>query len=203
MPKSPSIPSSSDGDRRSQANVRERQRTQMLNDAFLKLRKIIPTLPQDKLSKIQTLKLASDYIKFLKRVSQFLRCFVPMQLGSERIEFDEISRLVFTCCQLEILIGGTNFHACPFPKQWYRSHRVITGSSNFCAIEYHSFSFSPADCKVLSSHSDMDERASSLTDPLCLLVSFLLLTVVCRSASLPVHPDHRFRRLDQRRFRGS
>lgn len=41
------------------ANVRERQRTQSLNDAFSSLRKIIPTLPSDKLSKIQTLKLAS------------------------------------------------------------------------------------------------------------------------------------------------
>lgn len=43
---------------RSMANVRERQRTQSLNEAFGSLRKIIPTLPSDKLSKIQTLKLA-------------------------------------------------------------------------------------------------------------------------------------------------
>lgn len=41
------------------ANVRERQRTQSLNEAFSLLRKTIPTLPSDKLSKIQTLKLAS------------------------------------------------------------------------------------------------------------------------------------------------
>ncbi|KAL6952735.1 Twist-related protein 2 [Sarracenia purpurea var. burkii] len=33
------------------ANVRERQRTQSLNEAFASLRKIIPTLPSDKLSK--------------------------------------------------------------------------------------------------------------------------------------------------------
>jgi hypothetical protein len=44
---------------RSMANVRERQRTQSLNEAFGALRKIVPTLPSDKLSKIQTLKLAS------------------------------------------------------------------------------------------------------------------------------------------------
>ena len=50
------------------ANVRERQRTQSLNDAFSSLRKIIPTLPSDKLSKIQTLKLASRYIDFLYQV---------------------------------------------------------------------------------------------------------------------------------------
>ncbi|XP_059468687.1 twist-related protein 2-like [Neocloeon triangulifer] len=52
------------------ANVRERQRTQSLNDAFASLRKIIPTLPSDKLSKIQTLKLASRYIDFLYQVLQ-------------------------------------------------------------------------------------------------------------------------------------
>jgi len=50
------------------ANVRERQRTQSLNEAFTSLRKIIPTLPSDKLSKIQTLKLASRYIDFLYQV---------------------------------------------------------------------------------------------------------------------------------------
>lgn len=44
------------------ANVRERQRTQSLNDAFKALQQIIPTLPSDKLSKIQTLKLATRYV---------------------------------------------------------------------------------------------------------------------------------------------
>lgn len=52
------------------ANVRERQRTQSLNEAFASLRKIIPTLPSDKLSKIQTLKLAARYIDFLCQVLQ-------------------------------------------------------------------------------------------------------------------------------------
>jgi len=50
------------------ANVRERQRTQSLNDAFSHLRLIIPTLPSDKLSKIQTLKLATRYIDFLYQI---------------------------------------------------------------------------------------------------------------------------------------
>ncbi|KAH6939716.1 hypothetical protein HPB50_020952 [Hyalomma asiaticum] len=53
---------------RMMANVRERQRTQSLNDAFASLRKIIPTMPSDKLSKIQTLRLASMYISFLFQV---------------------------------------------------------------------------------------------------------------------------------------
>ncbi|OQV21339.1 putative Twist-related protein [Hypsibius exemplaris] len=52
------------------ANVRERQRTQSLNEAFVSLRKVVPTLPSDKLSKIQTLKLASHYIDFLCHVLQ-------------------------------------------------------------------------------------------------------------------------------------
>ncbi|XP_025830923.1 twist-related protein 2-like isoform X2 [Agrilus planipennis] len=50
------------------ANVRERQRTQNLNEAFASLRKSIPTLPSDKLSKIQTLKLAARYIDFLYHI---------------------------------------------------------------------------------------------------------------------------------------
>ncbi|KAH8010242.1 hypothetical protein HPB51_026294 [Rhipicephalus microplus] len=53
---------------RMMANVRERARTQSLNEAFASLRKIIPTMPSDKLSKIQTLKLASMYISFLFEV---------------------------------------------------------------------------------------------------------------------------------------
>lgn len=52
------------------ANVRERQRTRSLNEAFTLLRRIIPSLPQDKLSKIQTLKLATKYIEFLDKVSE-------------------------------------------------------------------------------------------------------------------------------------
>ncbi|KAL5102645.1 Twist-related protein 1 [Taenia crassiceps] len=50
------------------ANVRERQRTQSLNKAFAELRHIIPTLPSDKLSKIQTLRLATQYISFLSNL---------------------------------------------------------------------------------------------------------------------------------------
>ena len=57
------------------ANIRERDRTKSLNEAFSKLREIVPTLPSDKLSKIQTLKLASNYIDFLNKVSSFLKFF--------------------------------------------------------------------------------------------------------------------------------
>lgn len=53
---------------RMKANVKERQRTKSLNDAFSSLRKIIPTMPSDKLSKIQTLQLATQYIDFLYQI---------------------------------------------------------------------------------------------------------------------------------------
>uniref|UniRef100_A0A0N4Z2P9 BHLH domain-containing protein n=1 Tax=Parastrongyloides trichosuri TaxID=131310 RepID=A0A0N4Z2P9_PARTI len=50
---------------RASANQRERQRTKELNDAFSMLRKKIPTMPSDKMSKIHTLKVAAEYITFL------------------------------------------------------------------------------------------------------------------------------------------
>jgi hypothetical protein len=50
------------------SSARERQRTESLNDAFTQLRNIVPTLPSDKLSKIQTLKLATYYINFMNSI---------------------------------------------------------------------------------------------------------------------------------------
>lgn len=50
------------------ANRRERQRTKELNDAFAILRRIVPSLPSDKMSKIHTLRIATDYIRFLDQV---------------------------------------------------------------------------------------------------------------------------------------
>ncbi|XP_033932662.1 transcription factor 15-like [Pseudochaenichthys georgianus] len=54
---------------RSAANARERGRTQSVNSAFTSLRSLIPTEPVDrKLSKIETLRLASSYISHLASV---------------------------------------------------------------------------------------------------------------------------------------
>ena len=51
------------------ANKKERRRTQSINNAFAELRNRIPQIPQDtKLSKIKTLKLATDYIEYLMKV---------------------------------------------------------------------------------------------------------------------------------------
>jgi hypothetical protein len=50
------------------ANVRERKRTQSLNQAYKLLQSKIPKEPSDKMSKIHTLKLALAYIDFLNDV---------------------------------------------------------------------------------------------------------------------------------------
>ncbi|VDP22325.1 unnamed protein product [Schistosoma margrebowiei] len=51
------------------ANERERTRTASVNDAFLMLRNLIPTEPMNrKLSKIETLRLASSYISHLHAI---------------------------------------------------------------------------------------------------------------------------------------
>ncbi|KAF7632228.1 hypothetical protein Mgra_00008347 [Meloidogyne graminicola] len=55
--------------KRNMANCRERQRTEELNEAFKRLRNTIPSIPSDKMSKIHTLKIATEYIRFLDRVS--------------------------------------------------------------------------------------------------------------------------------------
>jgi hypothetical protein len=56
----------SDCDMRNYANERERGRTQSVNGAFQHLRGLIPTEPVDrKLSKIETLRLATSYIEHL------------------------------------------------------------------------------------------------------------------------------------------
>lgn len=59
---------------RNVANMRERDRTNNVNSAFVTLRTLIPTEPVDrKLSKIETLRLAASYISHLHTVLMFGR----------------------------------------------------------------------------------------------------------------------------------
>ncbi|XP_065339157.1 twist-related protein 2-like [Cloeon dipterum] len=61
---------------RAVANHRERQRTKYLNTVLEDLRRIVPSLPSDKLSKKQILMLAAQYIEFL---SQVVQCNQPFR----------------------------------------------------------------------------------------------------------------------------
>ncbi|XP_036372189.1 basic helix-loop-helix transcription factor scleraxis [Megalops cyprinoides] len=63
------LPPPTEGRQRNAANARERDRTNSVNTAFTALRTLIPTEPADrKLSKIETLRLASSYISHLGNV---------------------------------------------------------------------------------------------------------------------------------------
>uniref|UniRef100_A0A915PNG1 BHLH domain-containing protein n=1 Tax=Setaria digitata TaxID=48799 RepID=A0A915PNG1_9BILA len=55
--------------RRSKANARERRRMHNLNEALEKLRRTLPQLPDEpKLTKIETLRMANNYIYALKQI---------------------------------------------------------------------------------------------------------------------------------------
>lgn len=57
--------------KRGQANRRERVRTENVNAGFDRLRKLIPTEPENrKLSKIEILRLSTSYIKHLYNLSR-------------------------------------------------------------------------------------------------------------------------------------
>lgn len=63
--------------RRRTANSRERERMKEINDAFELLRDVIPEYPdveKDKLTKITTLRLASNYIKALRDTLGYSSC---------------------------------------------------------------------------------------------------------------------------------
>lgn len=87
------------------ANVRERERTKSLNKAFESLRRIIPTLPSDKLSKIQTLKLAARYIDFLYHILSSSGNMDPNGGGSV------LSNLLSNCENSDILANSCSYMA--------------------------------------------------------------------------------------------
>uniref|UniRef100_A0A0N5A8F0 BHLH domain-containing protein n=1 Tax=Syphacia muris TaxID=451379 RepID=A0A0N5A8F0_9BILA len=74
------------------ANRRERQRTKELNDAFAVLRRIVPSLPSDKMSKIHTLRIATDYIRFLDQMNgdgcRLFGCDIPIYEANLQTTFN-------------------------------------------------------------------------------------------------------------------
>ena len=90
------------------ANMRERDRTQSVNSAFSSLRDLIPTEPLDrKLSKIETLRLATSYIQHL-----------AVQLnagedGGDPVGSSFINNFVQTSLSLELLVTSSPPSASP------------------------------------------------------------------------------------------
>ena len=82
---------------RKSSNVRERTRTHSVNDGFLTLRSLIPTDPPErKLSKIETLRLATSYIWHLNSV---LLNSNKCQSAPKPSEHGNADLYYVTCCQ--------------------------------------------------------------------------------------------------------
>uniref|UniRef100_A0A914HX28 Protein kinase domain-containing protein n=1 Tax=Globodera rostochiensis TaxID=31243 RepID=A0A914HX28_GLORO len=75
--------------KRNLANYRERWRTEELNEAYKQLRRIVPSMPSDKMSKIHTLRIAADYIRFLDQTCRSLdSCWTTVLICSSSSSFE-------------------------------------------------------------------------------------------------------------------
>nr|XP_020662546.1 transcription factor 15-like [Pogona vitticeps] len=94
---------------RQAANARERDRTHSVNTAFSALRTLIPTEPADrKLSKIETLRLASSYISHLANM------LLLQQQQSESLGDDPLA-VRQPCLQYQPVLQGGSTTAAPRP----------------------------------------------------------------------------------------
>jgi twist len=125
------------------ANVRERQRTQSLNEAFTSLRHIIPTLPSDKLSKIQTLKLATSYIDFLYQMLNEDQSVVDSKMAQSKNFLTYLSAGKVDCAFTIWRLGDSAVSSLSSPLDTSSSPLSTTSTSS---IKKDSFSQSP-NCK--------------------------------------------------------
>lgn len=105
---------------RNAANARERARMRVLSSAFYRLKTIIPWVPRDtKLSKLDTLRLATNYISFLAStldgepmdvVSRSLQ--QPQKLVSDHFlsDFSFIQEISVTRCLVSNLMKALTFN---------------------------------------------------------------------------------------------
>ncbi|OXB67697.1 hypothetical protein ASZ78_002779 [Callipepla squamata] len=91
--------------RRAAANARERDRTHSVNTAFGALRTLIPTEPADrKLSKVETLRLASSYISHLANVLRRQGSAAPQPCPRRPICTFCLSERRKRCCDVTVVI---------------------------------------------------------------------------------------------------
>ncbi|XP_042302407.1 transcription factor 15-like [Sceloporus undulatus] len=100
---------------RQAANARERDRTHSVNTAFTALRTLIPTEPADrKLSKIETLRLASSYISHLANMLLLQQQQQQQQQQSGSL-VEEPILVRQPCLQYQAILQGGNTTATPRP----------------------------------------------------------------------------------------
>ncbi|VDD74230.1 unnamed protein product [Mesocestoides corti] len=87
---------------RNAANARERSRMRVLSTAFVELKSVLPWVPKDtKLSKLDTLKLASGYITYLKQILD-----APEE-GTQTLHTDSLLGTVFKgSAPKAVVVGG-------------------------------------------------------------------------------------------------
>ncbi|KRX90379.1 Neurogenin-3, partial [Trichinella pseudospiralis] len=97
--------------RRTKANNRERSRMHHLNDALDRLRNVLPVLPDDsKLTKIETLRMAHNYIMTLTHVLN-----LPQPVEEE--DDDEEVEQQPVVAQAQAVAQQYNFSTSPYPMQ--------------------------------------------------------------------------------------
>lgn len=138
--------------RRMKANDRERNRMHTLNEALERLRLTLPTFPEDtKLTKIETLRFAHNYIFALEQVMQTsgtvnldLEKLQSITLSGERFT-KELFEAVFvnpSQCQMN---GNGVFSTCDFYSSMHQYNHIVQhqqqhSSSESAAINDPSFS---------------------------------------------------------------
>lgn len=114
--------------RRIKANDRERNRMHTLNEALEKLRLALPTFPEDtKLTKIETLRFAHNYIFAMDQVLQYEQ---TINLDLEKLQSITLSGEPFTKELFEAMFVHPNscqmngFTACDFYSSMQQYHTV-------------------------------------------------------------------------------
>lgn len=135
--------------RRMKANDRERNRMHMLNEALEKLRLALPTFPEDtKLTKIETLRFAHNYIFALEQVLENggainldLEKLQSITLSGERFT-KEMFEAVFvnpSPCQLNTTFSSCDFYSSMHQYGITMQQPIIEDTAGFSRQNYELF----------------------------------------------------------------
>lgn len=105
---------------RNAANARERDRTHSVNSAFITLRTLIPTEPANrKLSKIETLRLATSYIAHLNTVLMVgADCIDQPCIKHQAMLRGGMDNLPKTVCTFCLSASRLRMVSCKYSVQW-------------------------------------------------------------------------------------